>query len=93
MRDLQTITTKSYSDDHQQSELLIDQNTLQHIDTDKKYLIVDDICDTGETLGALQAIFPNSKSCTLFLGAKKRHIPDYYLEITDEWIVFPWETN
>jgi hypoxanthine phosphoribosyltransferase len=56
----------------------------------KYTLVVDDICDTGETLKKTVAGF------TATLHYKKTAIftPDFYSkEVGIEWIVYPWERN
>tara|TARA_R110000868_G_scaffold1452_4_gene11393 strand:- start:1319 stop:1714 length:396 start_codon:yes stop_codon:yes gene_type:complete len=56
----------------------------------KYTLVVDDICDTGETLKKTVAGF------TATLHYKKTAIftPDFYSkEVGTEWIVYPWERN
>jgi len=62
----------------------------------RRVILVDDVSDTGLTLElALQAInlyMPVSvKTATLYIKPWTRIVPDYYSEITDKWIVFPWE--
>lgn len=66
---------------------------------DKKLLICDDICDSGETLSKIQNIFSHyiKKEDVYFavLHYKKRSKfePDYYYEILDnnDWVTYPWE--
>lgn len=56
----------------------------------KYTLVVDDICDTGETLKKTVAGF------TATLHYKKTAIftPDFYSkEVGTEWIVYPWERS
>ena len=58
-------------------------------------LIVDDIADTGKTLNDYTLNDYNYSFPTATLFYKKRSIiqPTFYVETTDKWIVFPWETN
>ncbi|MEM2420182.1 MAG: phosphoribosyltransferase family protein, partial [Acidilobaceae archaeon] len=63
----------------------------------KNTLIVDDVSDTGRTLQlALDYIRHYSpkeiKTVTLYVKPWTNLIPDYYAEITDKWLVFPWGT-
>lgn len=65
-------------------------------------LIVDDICDSGESL---VHYMNNSSSkdernerplvCTLYYKENALNVtPDYYMkEKSDKWIVFPWESE
>ncbi|MCE4599643.1 MAG: hypothetical protein F7C81_05540 [Desulfurococcales archaeon] len=62
----------------------------------KNVLIVDDVSDSGLSLQlALQLInmyMPRQvKTATLYVKPWTKQIPDYYADITDKWIVFPWE--
>ncbi|MEB3760375.1 MAG: hypothetical protein GSR81_05955 [Desulfurococcales archaeon] len=66
--------------------------------TEKKVLLVDDISDTGLTLQlAMEAVgfhMPKEvKTVTLYIKPWTNLVPDYYAEVTENWIVFPWERN
>ena len=63
--------------------------------TSPRILIVDDICDSGETLTKLLAMNGNIKTATLFKKPRATVIPDVYVEevSNDTWIVFPWEKD
>jgi len=53
-------------------------------------LVVDDICDSGETLKEYYQFFP-----TATIHYKQTAIvkPDFYYSLTpeDKWVVYPWE--
>jgi hypoxanthine phosphoribosyltransferase len=54
----------------------------------KDTLVVDDICDTGETLKNSVAGY----TATLHHKPTAEFIPDFYAkEVGPEWIVYPWE--
>ena len=54
----------------------------------KDTLVVDDICDSGETLGNIVAGY----TATLHYKKTASFTPDFYSkEVGDEWIVYPWE--
>lgn len=54
----------------------------------KNTLVVDDICDTGETLQNTVAGY----TATLHYKTTAKYTPDFYSkEVGDEWIVYPWE--
>ena len=62
---------------------------------DASLLVIDDVSDTGLTLQvALDVVrhhAPRSvRTATLHIKPWTRLIPDYYAEITDKWLVFPW---
>lgn len=60
-------------------------------------LLVDDLVDGGLTLKALHKYFSRKNevskvtTAVLFKKPKSVFIPDYYLEETDKWVVFPYE--
>ena len=56
----------------------------------KDTLVVDDICDSGETLKNIVAGY----TATLHYKKTASFTPDFYSkEVGDEWIVYPWERN
>jgi len=62
----------------------------------KKVLIVDDVSDTGKTIAkAVEYIKELGASeirvATIHLKPWSSFIPHYYVEITDHWIIYPWE--
>ncbi len=59
-------------------------------------LVVDDVADSGRTLETLAAELRlrgarTIKTAVVFLKPRSIVIPDFYAEVTDSWIVFPWE--
>lgn len=63
---------------------------------DKDVLVVDDVADTGRTLETAVADLRlrgarSVKTAVLFLKPKSIVIPDFYVEIAESWVVFPWE--
>jgi hypoxanthine phosphoribosyltransferase len=60
----------------------------------KTTLIVDDICDSGETFKELFKIHPKSKFACLHFKPHTSHFnPDFLANkfFSDAWIVYPWE--
>jgi hypoxanthine phosphoribosyltransferase len=62
----------------------------------KRVLIVDDVADSGESLIlAKNHILENGardiKIATLHLKPWSKVVPDYYIESTESWILYPWE--
>ena len=62
----------------------------------KRVLLVDDVCDTGDTLIAAKELlrhYAPSKvvTATLFVKPSCKERPDFWLEETSEWVKFPWE--
>ena len=63
-----------------------------------RVLIVDDICDTGNTFSKITKGTKNFKTCSLFFNVKQNFRVDYFSRKIDRdeekyWIVFPWEMN
>ena len=59
-------------------------------------LIVDDICDTGDTFIYLRnelSDIDNTRFVSLILKPKSKFTPRYYAEKSYKWIVYPWELN
>jgi hypoxanthine phosphoribosyltransferase len=54
-------------------------------------LVIDDIADSGNTLKELNYL---RRRATLFVNKERcKHYPDFFVEETDEWVVFPYEYN
>lgn len=70
---------------------------LSELPANSKILIVDDICDTGETFKKIQTIkFSNMRFCCLFYNIRQKININYFARKIDRdkdnsWIVFPWE--
>jgi|ETNmetMinimDraft_21_1059911.scaffolds.fasta_scaffold01489_8 hypoxanthine phosphoribosyltransferase len=61
----------------------------------KRFLVVDDIADTGGTLSRMKAeIYDNAMIATLHYHKQSKVVPDYWVdEKGDDWIVYPWEQD
>ena len=61
----------------------------------KKILIVDDIADSGKSLLAATEYLKGNelRTATLHYKTTSKFKPDYYIEIADAWIVYPWERH
>ena len=59
----------------------------------KKFLIVDDIADTGGTLEKMKAeVYKNTHTATIHYHKQSSIEPSYWVEEKgDKWIVYPWE--
>jgi len=60
----------------------------------KNILIVDDICDTGETLSQYSE-FPSVLTATLHYKPTAMFKPDFYYNLAKEdvWYCYPWENK
>jgi uncharacterized protein len=69
--------------------------------TDRRVLIVDDVWDSGRTIMAVRerVIDAGGKPETAVLHYKPTRTtfsnerPDYYVDETDAWIVYPWDVG
>ncbi len=64
----------------------------------RRLLLVDDLVDEGHTMAAaklrLQRMAPKSiETAVIFKKPWSEFEPDYYLEVTDAWVVFPFEAH
>ena len=62
----------------------------------KRVLLVDDLVDEGATMEAVVRYLSGEKpkelkTAVLFKKPWSKFEPDFYLEVLDEWVVFPWE--
>tara|TARA_Y100001972_G_C7599771_1_gene300565 strand:+ start:124 stop:558 length:435 start_codon:yes stop_codon:yes gene_type:complete len=57
-------------------------------------MIIDDICDSGETIKKIKENFPKCQTATLYHKETAIDKPDIYGEIsTYDWLYFPWENQ
>lgn len=57
----------------------------------RNMLIVDDICDTGETIDSLNFDKTKCKVATIFKHKKCPIVPDFFAKQNSKWVVFPYE--
>ena len=102
IKDIEVIKVESY-DKHEKGTVTIEQKDLSII-TGKKLLIVDDICDTGDSLLQTTKYIekhynPNSIETFTVIKAleseKTVYAPDYYMyePKNHEWINFAWDNE
>jgi hypoxanthine phosphoribosyltransferase len=87
----------TYDDMVQTDKYVIYQPIPVHT-TKKKILVVDDICDTGNTVNIIRDIYQKEEHydiefASLFVRDSKSHLVDYYgLSVSDGiWLSFPWD--
>jgi hypothetical protein len=68
-----------------------------HNELKGRYIVVDDICDTGKTFRSLKRRLPNEDNifCCLVYKQHSKFVPDFSGIVTNskEWVVFPWEED
>jgi len=62
----------------------------------KKVLVVDDVADSGKSLAVIRAYLKRKnpaelKFATIHCKPISIFIPDFYVEETDKWVIYPWE--
>lgn len=92
-----TFTISSYKDMHQGALSEISYHVGGTLNK-KNILLVDDISDTGKTfvrgIGHLTEMGAEKiGTASLFVKPWTRHLPDYFDNKTDKWIVFPYEVR
>jgi len=64
----------------------------------ERVLVVDDVSDSGKTLRKVYEILMSKgvgevKTATLHIKPWTKFIPDYYCDVLDGWICYPWARN
>lgn len=97
-RNILTIDVASYDHNDEQRELnVLFPVHLNDYKECKSVLIIDDLVDSGQTVESIikliTAHMPDAeiKVAALFYKPKSKIKPDYYVTVTTDWIVFPWE--
>ena len=94
IRDIRCLSSISYDDTKK-----LDKVEITHIPTlpqNTKILVVDDICDSGDTLSqVINTLKEKNTTCefktaTLFYKKTATFTPDYTLHEAKEWIEFFW---
>ena len=89
-KDIKFIRLSSYDDQKEQSELI--DTTTDIIPDEPNTYIIDDICDSGQTLNYLRSKYPHAQIYTLV--NKNQQVQPDFAPITEPrnlWINFPWE--
>jgi xanthine phosphoribosyltransferase len=57
----------------------------------EKILVVDSMVDKGTTLTKVKEMLGDVKFLAIHLKPHSKFQPDFYMHLTDEWVVYPWE--
>jgi hypoxanthine phosphoribosyltransferase len=92
---IDTITVKSYSGIVERGLVRILPTLTEEI-TGKRVLLVDDLVDQGDTMIGVRSFLSEKgakavETAVLFRKPWSKTQPDFFLETTEEWIVFPFE--
>ncbi len=60
-----------------------------------KILLVDDVSDSGKSLVTAMELLKGNKvkTATLHYKPHSSYKPDYFVETSNSWIVYPWEVH
>jgi hypoxanthine phosphoribosyltransferase len=91
------INVKSYSGIAERGSPKILSTLTEDIEG-KRILLVDDLVDHGETLATVKKYLKDKHpkqiiTAVLFKKPWSKADPDYYLEVVDKWVVFPFELH
>ena len=94
---IDTITVKSYSGIAERGSVRI-LSTLTEDIKEACVLLVDDLVDQGDTMIGVNGFLREKgakvvETAVLFKKPWSKTHPDYFLETTEEWIVFPFELS
>ena len=91
IRMVDTISVKSYDHKTQSAPEIVKDSKL---DDAEGTLVIDDLVDTGKTLGLVRRRFPTAHFCTIYAKPKGRGFVDTFItEVSqDTWIYLPWDT-
>ena len=90
VKEIKFIRLSSYDDQQERSEII--DTTTDIIPDEPNTYIIDDICDSGETVNYLRSKYPHAQIYTLV--NKNTQIQPDFAPITEPrnlWINFPWE--
>jgi len=96
VKDMLVIGIKSYKDVGVKGDLIVYQWFNESLVLGKKVLLVDDICDSGETLSFCfeklsKLSLEDIKTATLHVKPWSKFKPNFYMEEVKEWVIYPWE--
>jgi hypoxanthine phosphoribosyltransferase len=94
---IDTITVRSYSGIAERGSIRILSKLTEDI-KGKRTLVVDDLVDEGDTMIEVKRFVSEGgakgvNTAVLFRKPWSKLSPDYFLETTNEWIVFPFELS
>jgi hypoxanthine phosphoribosyltransferase len=92
---LDIINVKSYSGIAQRDKPKIVSTLTESVES-KSILLVDDLVDQGDTMESIVDYLHREKAnhmstAVIFKKPWSKFEPDFYLEVVDAWIVFPYE--
>jgi xanthine phosphoribosyltransferase len=93
IRIVDTISIKSYDHRTQSEAHILKEPDAELVGEGEGVLIIDDLVDSGRTLGVVRARYPKAHFATVYAKPKGKPMVDSYItEVSqDTWIFFPWD--
>lgn len=90
---IETIGLSSYDDQDAKGELDHLKKAHDVQNEGEGWLVIDDLCDSGNTFKALRELYPKAIFACLYVKDTGKPFTDFYVEeyTHDRWIYFPWE--
>jgi hypoxanthine phosphoribosyltransferase len=97
---LQVARADHYDDEEQQDEVIIESFGMRNVGDGDSVLLFDDIVDTGKTLSAVTHEWETQgvvdfdfQTAAIHVKPDRDITPDYWIEETEKWVVYPWEVS
>lgn len=92
IRLVDTVCVSSYSWQDQRGEVEVLKSLK---DDGERWLLVDDLVDTGRTAEVVRKMLPNAHFATVYAKPAGKPLVDTYItEVSqDTWILFPWDSE
>jgi xanthine phosphoribosyltransferase len=93
IRTVDTISVKSYDWQKQADAVVLKPPSAELVGDGTGCLIVDDLVDTGRTIGLVRRLYPMAHFATVYAKPLGKAMVDTYVtEVSqDTWIFFPWD--
>jgi xanthine phosphoribosyltransferase len=96
VRVIDTVSVSSYDEKVQRASKILKPVSPDVTKGDlKRWLIIDDLVDTGATARVVRELLPGAHLATVYAKPAGRPMVDTYItEVSqDTWIMFPWDTE
>ena len=93
IRIVDTVSIKSYDHQTQTEAQILKTPDADLMGDGTGVLVIDDLVDSGRTLGVVRAAWPKAHFATVYAKPKGKPMVDSYItEVSqDTWIFFPWD--
>ena len=93
IREVDTISVKSYDYQTQQEATVLKTPNATLLGDGYGIIIIDDLVDTGKTLGLVRQLYPSAHYATVYAKPLGEEYVDTFITgvSQDTWIFFPWD--